>query len=211
MGSGGSTIKQADTVEEGGAHILDNTHFFEFHFESATYTIIFVIITLIICILIFSMMWKMYSKCLRDKHCSACVRCCTGDTEEPYFVPPYIAWGQHKDPFTRSGYPASHLASAPQVQSHRTHAPASVSDHRFQHHYFLDPTNVVSHHPLLPCSGTPNQAATAAAAAAAAAAAREVSPRFQELPSENPPPPQLEEERSDDPALEKIISSSSQL
>ena len=215
MGSGGSTIKEADTVEEGGAHILDNTHFFEFHFESATYTIIFVIITLLISILVFSMMWSLYSKCMRDAHCAACVRCCTKDPDpDQYFVPPYHAWGQHKTvPFGGTlqpavgsfGYPANHLASAPQVPSHNTHAPHSVSNPRFQNRFYLDPTNLVSNHPLLACTGTPQ---VASAAAAAAAAAPEVSPRFQELPSETPAPPKLEAESPDDPALDKILSSS---
>ena len=203
-------------MEEGGAHILDNTHFFEFHFESATYTIIFVIITLLISILVFSMMWSLYSKCLRDEHCAACVKCCVKHQDpDPYFVPPYPAshngWGQQQAaPFGGGfGYPAHHLHSAPQVHSHRTHAPNSVSNPRFQNRFYLDPTNLVSNHPLLACPGTPQVAAAAAAAAAVAAAAPEGSQRFQELPSENPAPPQLvEAEATDDPALDKILSSS---
>ena len=209
MGSGGSTIKQADTVEEGGAHILDNTHFFEFHFESATYTIIFVIITLLISILVFSMMWSLYTKCMREEHCAACVKCCVKDEPDQNFAPPHhISWGQQKQvPFGGGwGYPTQQLTSAPQVLPR---APNSVSNHhRFQQSFYLDPTNLVSNHHLIACPpmtglGGPSTPQPAGAASAVTAAP-EASPRFQELPA----PPQPDGEAVEDPALDKILNSS---
>ena len=204
MGLGGSTVEHADTVEEAGVHVLDNTHFFEFHFESAGWTILFVILVILICLFVFSLLWSLHKRCQNDDSCASCYRCCFEDAPEPYepaFIPQYpagggqIAWYQQKSkPFKgQFGYNGHHLqASAASVNSTPIQNP----------HFFLDPRNVANNTNSIHASTISCPTTTVAAAAS------EVSPRFQEITTEaeNLPPSLIGAGGSNDPVLEKIIA-----